>query len=162
MEAATARQLPKAQGTPFRLIFPLRKIKLLMLTRGIWVHWCCCSILQLLHVELTITHQSYRNVRLLTDSVLHSWGRVRVKKSCFKNIRAFIAAPTSNVATLRCLIVTARLLLGPCWTYPPWWPIWTVFLQECPSWLLIGPCFYSSHRENRVFTAVIDRTVFLH
>ena len=64
--------------------------------------------------------------------------------------------------TLRCLIVTARLLLGPCWTYPPWWPIWTVFLQECPSWLLIGSRFYSSHRENRVFTAAIDRTVFLH
>ena len=40
--------------------------------------------------------------------------------------------------------------------------IWTVFLQKYPSWLLIGPCFYSSHRENRVFTAAIDRTVFLH
>ena len=39
---------------------------------------------------------------------------------------------------------------------------WTMFLQECLSWLLIGPCFYSSHRENRVFTAVIDRTMFLH
>ena len=36
-----ARQLPKAKGsTPFRLIFPLWKIKLLMLTRvsTIWVH----------------------------------------------------------------------------------------------------------------------------
>ena len=26
--------------------------------------------------------------------------------------------------------------------YPPCWPIWTVFFQFSPSWLLLGPCFY--------------------
>ena len=43
--------------------------------------------------------------------------------------------------TLCCLIVTARLLLGLCWTFPPWWSIRTMFFQFSPLRLLLGPCF---------------------
>ena len=44
--------------------------------------------------------------------------------------------------TLCCLIVTARLLLGPCWTYLSCWSIRTMFLHLFPSWLLFGWYFF--------------------
>ena len=54
----------------------------------------------------------------------------------------------SNVSTLRCLFVTARLLIGTWGDIPLCWSIWTVFLHKCPLRLLIGPCFYrNTHRD---------------
>ena len=48
----------------------------------------------------------------------------------------------ATIATLCCLIVTARLLLGPCWTYLSCWSIRTMFLHLFPSWLLFGWWFF--------------------
>ena len=62
--------------------------------------------------------------------------------------------------TLCCLIVTTRLLLGPCWTFLSCWSIWTVFLLKCPLRLLFGPCFYRNTHRGYIFQLYQDR-VFL-
>ena len=68
----------------------------------------------------------------------------------------------SKINTLRCLIVAARLLLRPCWTYPPWWSIKHVFFQFSPSRSLLGPCFLVFPQSGCYLDEVIQRrTVFL-